>query len=107
MLRDTLHGPQTAIWTKSFENPFQSSKLSVAWPNLLMVISSLGSNSILKCLNYKSLFKKKKLRVSIIRSPVLQEIQRTFFRLEEIISEGNLDPQEGIKNIGNSKELGI
>lgn len=52
-------------------------------------------------------FKKKKLRVSIIRSPVLQEIQRTFFRLEDIISEGNLDPQEGIKNIGNSKELGI
>lgn len=24
MLRDTLHGPQTAIWTKSFENPSQT-----------------------------------------------------------------------------------
>ena len=52
-------------------------------------------------------FKKKKLRVCIIRSPILQEIQRTSFRLKEIISDGNLDPQEGIKNTGNSKKLGI
>ena len=52
-------------------------------------------------------FKKKKLTVSIIKSPVLQEIQKTYFMLKEIISGRNLDPQEGLKNIGNSKDLGI
>lgn len=51
-------------------------------------------------------FKKKTLGRFRIRSPILQEIQRTCFRLEEMILDGNLDIQEGMKSTGNGKYLG-